>query len=63
MDNPNQCYTPKQIASVLMLSKSKTYAMIASGEIPSIKIGWSHRVPAAFLDEYVKQLCALADSL
>ena len=56
-------YTPKQVASVLMLSKSKTYEMIASGEIPSIKIGWSRRVPAAFLDTYVKRLCALANSL
>jgi excisionase family DNA binding protein len=63
MDNPNQCYTPKQVASVLMLSRSKTYELIASGEIPSIKIGWSRRVPAAFLDTYVKRLCELADSL
>jgi excisionase family DNA binding protein len=59
----NQMYTPKQVANVLMLSKSKTYELIASGEIPSIKIGWSRRVPAAFLNEYVKQLCALADSV
>ena len=58
----NQMYTPKQVASVLMLSKSKTYEMIASGEIPSVKIGWSRRIPASFLNEYVKKLCALADS-
>ena len=59
----NQMYTPKVVASVLMLSRSRTYELIASGEIPSLRIGWSRRVPAAFLDEYVKQLCALADSL
>jgi excisionase family DNA binding protein len=58
----NRRYTPKQVASVLMLSRSKTYEMIASGEIPSVKIGWSRRIPAAFLNEYVKKLCALADS-
>ena len=58
----NQMYTPKQVASVLMLSRSKTYEMIASGERPSVKIGWSRRIPAAFLNEYVKKLCALADS-
>ena len=58
----NQMYTPKQVASVLMLSRSKTYEMIASGEIPSVKIGWSRRIPAAFLNEYVKKRCALADS-
>ena len=58
----NQMYTPKQVASVLMLSRSKTYEMIASGEIASVKIGWSRRIPAAFLNEYVKKLCALADS-
>ena len=54
-------YTPQQVASVLMLSRSKTYEMIACGEIPSVKIGWSRRVPSAFLDEYVKRLWALAD--
>ena len=58
----NQMYTPTQVASVLMLSRSKTYEMIGSGEIPSVKIGWSRRIPAAFLNEYVKKLCALADS-
>ena len=58
----NQMYTAKQVASVLMLSRSKTYEMIGSGEIPSVKIGWSRRIPAAFLNEYVKKLCALADS-
>ena len=58
----NQMYTPKQVASALMLSRSKTYEMIGSGEIPSVKIGWSRRIPAAFLNEYVKKLCALADS-
>ena len=58
----NKMYTPKQVASVLMLSRSKTYEMIGSGEIPSVKIGWSRRIPAAFLNEYVKKLCALADS-
>ena len=58
----NQMYTPKQVASALMLSRSKTYEMIGSGEIPSDKIGWSRRIPAAFLNEYVKKLCALADS-
>ena len=58
----NQMYTPKQVASVLMLSRSKTYEMIGSGEIPSVKIGWSRRIPAAFLNEYVKKLCARADS-
>ena len=58
----NQMYTPKQVASVLMLSRSKTYELIASGEIPSVKIGWSRRIPAAFLNEYVNRLCALADS-
>lgn len=59
----NQMYTPKQVASVLMLSQSKTYEMLARGEIPSVKIGWSRRIPQAFLNEYVDRLCAQADSL
>ena len=58
---PKLVLYPKQVASLLMLGRSKTYDMIASGEIHSVKIGWSRRVPAAFLNEYVKRLWALAD--
>ena len=44
------------VAKSLGLGNSKTYSLIISGEIPSIRIGKSIRVPAAKLREYVARL-------
>ena len=38
-------YRPSEVARVLGLSRSKTYELIATGELPSMKIGGSIRVP------------------
>ena len=54
----SQLYTARQVAQVLMLSRSKTYELLTTGELKSVKIGRSRRVPAEFLDEYVEGLCA-----
>lgn len=54
----SQLYTAHQVARVLMLSRSKTYELMASGELKSVKIGKSRRIPQRFLDEYVDGLCA-----
>jgi excisionase family DNA binding protein len=36
---------PSRVAEVLEISRSKTYELIAAGEIPSIRLGASIRVP------------------
>ena len=44
---------PSETAEILGLGKSKTYELIAKGEIPSVKIGRSVRVPADKLRAWV----------
>jgi excisionase family DNA binding protein len=41
--------SPPQVAVMLAISRAKAYHLIASGEIPSIKIGHSLRVPLSAL--------------
>lgn len=49
---------PVETAEVLGIGRSKVYALIASGEIPSIRIGASVRVPLdalrAWMDRQLK---------
>lgn len=46
---------PPDIAIVLGISESKVYEMLRAGELPSVRIGRSVRVPAAALAEWVRQ--------
>ncbi len=52
-------YRVDEVASLLGLGKSKTYLLISSGAIPSIRLGKSVRVPAAKLDSWLKELIEL----
>jgi excisionase family DNA binding protein len=48
---------PVEAGEALGLSRSKTYALIASGELPSVSVGGCVRVPVAALQEWIaKQL-------
>ena len=47
-------------ASVLSVGRSKAYAMAAAGELPSIKIGRSVRVPVAALEAWINERAAAA---
>ena len=53
-----QLYTPSQVAHVLMLSRAKTYQLLTDGDIRSVKIGRSRRVPARLLREYIDSICS-----
>lgn len=46
---------PSEAATALGIGRSKTYALIASGEIPSLRIGSSVRVPLVALRAWVEQ--------
>lgn len=48
-------YRPSEVAQATGYSRSKTYSLIASGIIPSIKIGKSVRVPVAALRNWIEQ--------
>ena len=45
-------------ARVLSLSRSTVFELMASGALPSVKIGASRRIPRQALDDYVASLTA-----
>lgn len=50
-------YRPAEVAVMLGVSRSRAYEMIASGEIPSVRVGGtSPRVPRESLDNYLAAL-------
>jgi excisionase family DNA binding protein len=48
--------TPEQTASVLSICRTKVYELLRSGQLESVQIGSSRRIPVAALDEYVERL-------
>jgi excisionase family DNA binding protein len=46
---------PAEAADAIGVSRSKAYALIASGEIPSIRLGGSVRVPVDALKQWIAQ--------
>jgi excisionase family DNA binding protein len=46
---------PDEAAIVLGLARSTLYALLARGELPSLRVGNSLRVPAAELREWVER--------
>ncbi len=47
---------PEEAAEVLSIGRSKVYELIGSGELASVRIGTSRRVPAEALVEFVSRL-------
>jgi len=45
---------PEEVGRILDLSRSKTYQLLASGELPSIRAGKSIRVPRAALEKWIE---------
>ena len=49
---------PTEAADQLGITRSKLYELLASGEVPSIKIGKSRRIPADALKKWVNEQMA-----
>ncbi|MQA78098.1 MAG: helix-turn-helix domain-containing protein [Streptosporangiales bacterium] len=49
---------PEQAAQELGIGRTRTFALIASGELESVKIGRARRIPRAALEVYVGRLLA-----
>ena len=45
---------PNEAAEVLGLGRSKTYELLASGDLPSVTVGKSRRVPLEALRAWVR---------
>jgi excisionase family DNA binding protein len=49
-------YTPTEAAQALGVSRSTIYVLMATGEVPSVRIGSCRRVPVDELRRYVAGL-------
>ena len=49
-------FRPAEAADSLGVSRARLYQLIAAGEIDSVKVGASRRIPAADLDAFVQRL-------
>jgi excisionase family DNA binding protein len=50
---------PEEAAEVLSIGRSKIYELIGTGELASVRIGASRRIPAEALVEFVNRLRGL----
>ena len=50
-------FKPEQGALVLGIGRSKIFELMATGEIPSVRIGRSRRISRQALEDYVARLC------
>jgi excisionase family DNA binding protein len=48
--------TPEQAAAELGIGRTRMYTLIAEGEVDSVKVGRSRRVPRQALVEYIDRL-------
>ncbi len=49
-------YTIREAAAVLRISRTKLYELLTAGEIESVHIGRSRKIPAAALRAYIDRL-------
>jgi excisionase family DNA binding protein len=54
--------TPAEAARELRISRSKCYELLAAGELPSIRVGASRRVPRRALQEWIDRGLAMRAS-
>lgn len=45
---------PAEAAEAIGISRTKAYELIANGELPSVRVGGSVRVPVAELEAWIK---------
>ena len=49
-------YRPAEAAATLGLSRTRVYQLMQAGELGSVKVGSSRRIPAADLEMFVQRL-------
>jgi excisionase family DNA binding protein len=49
-------YRPTEAAQSLGMSRTKVYGLMQTGELGSVKVGSSRRIPAADLEAFVQRL-------
>ncbi len=56
MSEAKRLYRPGEAAAALGVSRAKIYELLATGELGSVKIGVSRRIPSVDLDIFVSRL-------
>lgn len=56
MDGNTLLYRPEEGARALGLSRARVFELMASGELESIRIGRSRRIPRQALEAFVERL-------
>ena len=51
-------YRPVEAAEAIGVSRARMYELLASGEIPSVKVGNVKRVPVASLNDWLQRRLA-----
>jgi excisionase family DNA binding protein len=51
--SPVQLLRAEKVAALLDVSRTKVFELIASGELRSVKIGGSRRIPLSAIEEYL----------
>ncbi len=55
MDVEKLLLKPDEAAAMLGIGRSKIYALLADGSLPSIRLGRSIRIPAESLRQWVRE--------
>jgi excisionase family DNA binding protein len=50
--------TPEQVAHELGIGRTRVFALLAEGDIRSVKIGRSRRIPRSELARYIESMLA-----
>ncbi|MCW2608730.1 MAG: helix-turn-helix protein [Frankiales bacterium] len=54
--NESLLYKPEAAAAALGIGRSKFFELISTGQIETVQIGRSRRIPAQALEDYVARL-------
>lgn len=52
----DRLYTPEQACRLLGVGRTRLYAFMKNGDLRSIKLGKSRRIPRSALDEFLESL-------
>lgn len=47
--------TPRELSRLLKLGRNKTYELLATGEIPLIRVGRAIRIPRAAVEDWIRR--------
>jgi excisionase family DNA binding protein len=54
-DTSNAFLTVRELAALLRISRKTAYLLVKTGEIPSVKVGGSYRIPRAELERQLAE--------